>query len=371
MSRKKPELVKRINAVVWSWKNAYTFSPDAGFKLRLLENVKKTEEVLSVLYSELTASHFIDVAKIYFNAYGFVTVPAHNKQPVKIKWSLLEERYKKLPSWKTVLSFWNYARNEPANGLMCIAGLSNLLVIDIDEISLFETMYPNTLHELIKKSSFVQRTPSKGLHIVFRTGREVSPGVFKESGFDVRAGKSMFALYPSTFPSKLGGVSTYTILKSFPALSKAPEFVYEMIDEAKEREGVKKVSESRLRQPLPKEKLSEEEVKKLNASLQKLISIAPHLKSLYRARRLSGFDDIDTSYLGALVRKGASDSTIHSAFSEIYGAEYNPELTSYMISRTRERINAKKPVRGLRSLLERLKAIKHPDAAEALRLLSK
>ncbi len=79
--------------------------------------------------------------------------------------------------------------------------------------------------------------------------------------------------------------------------------------------------------------------------------LAVQLCDAIREGTLSGFEDIDTAFMGFLIEAGIDEGRALQVFEKVYQAEYDERLTSQMYERAEERIRNGEPLRGAGSFI--------------------
>lgn len=78
----------------------------------------------------------------------------------------------------------------------------------------------------------------------------------------------------------------------------------------------------------------------------------------YRNKLLTGYDDLDATYMVFLIENGFSEKEIQLSFQMIFGKDYDERQTESMMIRTKERVNSGKSLRGTGSFLQKITDMK-------------
>ena len=339
----------------------------------------------------LVFEDFLEIAKIYFEKLGIVSVPfLLREKDGKVKkkplgnWGVLKREG---ISWEDIESYWKEAISKTrvrkrinkegeeeiyrektedlklkslVTGIGALTGsVSCITVVDIDDTERFERTFEVKLDELIS-TTLAQSTPGNGVHLFYKYDPELKTGVFKEYGFDIRNDDALIVLYPSY------------VLDS-------PERRYSFINEkvseiASVPEKLKKLL---LKKRASREREIETEGKKSvqllsfkKAKKEEFLRIAKILGELYREDKISGHEDIDFALVGGLVEIGFPEEDIHEVLREIYKEEYDEKLSQYVIDRAKERIEKGERYLSLGTLIYKLKQLSDARAKEVLEVLS-
>ncbi len=316
----------------------------------------------------LSFEEWIQIAKIYYDHLGWLTVPMIltlengkvKKKPVA-RWRGIE----KATTWEDVEKVWRSVGKGRkidetlVTGLALVCGKkSGVTAIDIDDIERFESWSGLKVDDLIG-GTYSQRSLGGGVHLTYKYTPELRTGVFQEKGYDVRSDRSLLVLYPSYFPRETedGSVEVQRYVPiSYHDVVEAPADVLKVLRrEEKER---KRAEETAGRRVL---------VSFERKNVEKIHEIAPLIGKLYREGKLGGWWDIDCAFVGGLVQLGLSDHDIHLILQSIYEDEYNERESQYAIDRARER---EESVRGMGSFILKLREIAEEGDERAQEILS-
>ena len=232
---------------------------------------------------------------------------------------------------------------------------SNLTVIDVDNINIFkEKLSEDLIQKLFAEASCVVRTARGGYHFYFAYCEELKQGTYQTHGFDVRNDGGFVVAPPSELVVDEKIFKWEWLKEDFENLKPVPLDILQALSQvgAVKWEG------------------EEETKEEIYIDQEDLLELTKILKELWQRKCVNGYD-IDTGFIGSLVKLGYPDEAIHELVEKIFEGEYSRKRTDYMINRVRERIERGIPYRGLKYLRSLLNSLLTSEQEEEVKNLAK
>jgi hypothetical protein len=325
-----------------------------GEKVNYLNNIIKQKEKLSSV-----------------QVFSIPILLSYSKEKNKVEKKPVLKGWTNISSGEDLENYWDlcidalekFSSDYIGVGIGVLTGKkSNLTVIDIDNLDLFrEKLGEDLTQKLFDEASVIVKTARGGYHFYFVYCEELKQGTYQNHGFDVRNDNGFVVAPPSQLIVSEKVFKWEWVKEDFENLKPISLDILQALSQA----GAVKWE-------------GEEEAKEeIYIEQEEILELASILRELWLRKYVTGYD-IDTGFVGGLVRSNLNDEEIFQLVEEIFKEEFSHKRTQYMIDRARERLQKNIPFRSwgyLKALLNNLlKSEVEQEAKElaekALKILS-